>query len=109
MRSAYFTGSSADTDLLAGGILDNLGPGIYAVYPVSTVLTATLTCTSKGVVKINAGLIPVHADGTEVQPDISRDLPYRFRHSGDGRPTIAIGGTTGTFVVLVVAENARMV
>lgn len=109
MRSAYFTGTAANTDVLAGGVLDNLGPGIYAVYPVSTVLTATLTCTSKGVVKVNGAVIPVHADATEVQPDVSRDQPYRFKHNGDGRPTIAVGGTTGTWVLLVIAEGARLV
>lgn len=104
-RSAYFTDTSANTDLLAGSNLDGLGPGTYCVYAVSSVTTCTLTATSEGIVKINAAAVVVDADGTEVRPDINRDYPYKFRHSGTGRPTIAIGGTTGTWTALVVAED----
>ena len=108
MRSAYFHGTSGDTDLLASSVIEKLGAGTYTVYAVSTVTTATLTCSDASIVLINGAALPAHADATEVQVDVSREIPYSFYYSGTGTPTIAIGGTTGTWSAVVIAENASI-
>lgn len=93
--------SAADADVLAGTLLANAGPGRYIIYARSTVDTATITITAPGQQIASAETVP--EGPADIRININDDTPWVidiFEGMGQ-QPTIAIGGTTGTFIVLV--------
>ncbi len=94
-------GTSANTDVLSGTILQNAGPGRYIVFARSSVDTATISISAPGQQIADAEVVPegpadIHID-IDSDPCWIMDIPQ----GGGQQPTIAIAGTTGTFIVLV--------
>ncbi len=93
--------TSANTDVLAGTLLANAGPGRYLIYARSSVDTATISITAPGQQIADAEVVP--EGPADIHIDIDSDPPWimDIPDGGGQQPTIAIAGTTGTFIVLV--------
>ena len=93
---AFVKDTSADTDVLAGTVLDKMPiAGTLTIRIASTVNTAT--------VAINATLSPSPSEGAaNVVPFITNGVPittspfYRMYVAKDEKITVNLGGTTGT-------------
>ncbi len=94
--------TATDTDVLAGTLLANAGPGRYVIWCVSTVDTATISVSAPGQQVADAEFVP--EGPADIHIDVRRDAPWIIDIppvGGGQQPTIAIGGTTGTLIVLV--------
>lgn len=96
--------TAADSDVLSGTQLQNKGPGLYKVWAVSTVDTATITVKTAAVTVADAA--PIDESATDVAIKRSDNAPFEIHvPAGETQPSIAVGGTTGTVLVEVQKQG----
>lgn len=102
----YFTSSEADVLSNSKTGLDLAGgPGTWSVWASSSVVTATVSATTRSGVKINGALIPLSpTTGLKV----NEVAPYVFQSDPGSalKPVISVGGTTGNVTMLISKTGA---
>jgi len=97
--------TSADTDALSATDLETIPEdGLLVIFCASTVATATLTASLPMINFTRAILLPLRAGGV---PNINEDNPIVsvIVQAGE-RPTINLGGTTGTIFTIAMFKTA---
>lgn len=93
--------TSSSADVLANTLLANAGPGLYTIWAVSSVATATISISSPN--QQIASSENVQQSGEE-GIKVNENTPWviEIPEGGGVQPTIAIGGTTGNVIVQVL-------